>query len=118
MSFLGFMEIRWKVDGDVSGFEYSIVDYVTNRYSGQDHVQVASEIQLAVDIVQDRYPAAKNVIIQSDNASIFASQELILFIFNMNTRLDYEKNVVLSRWIFTEAQIGKHTIGKSLLISK
>ena len=91
MSLLVFMEIRWKVDGDVSRFEYSFVDYVIKRYSGQDHVQVASEIQLAVDAEQDRYPAAKNIIIQSDNAIIFASQELILFIFNMNTRLDYEK---------------------------
>ena len=28
MSLMGFMNIRWKVNGDVSGFEYSFVDYV------------------------------------------------------------------------------------------
>ena len=63
--------------------------------------------QLAVDTVQDRHPSIKKVIIKSDNAIGFASQELILFIFNVHTRLDDEKNVVLSRWIFTEAQTVK-----------
>ena len=52
MSLLGFMEIRWKVDGEVSGFEYLFVDYVTKGYSGQDHVQVAAVIQQAVDKVK------------------------------------------------------------------
>ena len=42
--------------------------------------------QLAVDAVQDRHPDSKNVIIQSDNASDFSLQELIPFIFNINTR--------------------------------
>ena len=28
MSLLGMMEIRWKLDGKISGFEYSFVDYV------------------------------------------------------------------------------------------
>ena len=68
---------------------------------------MAAVIQLAVDTVQDLHPAAKEVIIPSDNASGFSSQELILFVFNMNTRLDDEKNVVLSRWIFKEAQTVK-----------
>ena len=48
-------------------------------------------IQLAVDTVQDHNPSAKKVIIQSDNACGFASQELIPFIFNMKNRLDDEK---------------------------
>ena len=38
MSLLGFREIRLKVDGDVSGFEYSFVDYLIKGYSSQDHV--------------------------------------------------------------------------------
>ena len=59
MSLLGIMEIRWKVYGGFSGFEYSFSDYVINGYSGQDHVQVEAIIQLAVDKVQDRHPAAK-----------------------------------------------------------
>ena len=28
MRFLGIMDIMWKVDREVSGFEYSFVDYV------------------------------------------------------------------------------------------
>ena len=66
-------------------------------------MQVVAVIHLAVGTVHDRHPAAKKFIIQSDNASGFASQELIPFIFNMNTRLDDEKNGVLRRWIFIEA---------------
>ena len=95
MSLLGIMEIMWKVDGEVSWFEYSFIGYLINIYSGQDILQVAAVIQLVVDIVQDRHPVAENVIIQLDNASGSASQELILFIFNINTILDDEK---MLRW--------------------
>ena len=68
---------------------------------------VEDVIKLAVDTVQEHHPATKKFIIQSDNASGFSSQELIPFILNMNTRLDDENSVVLSRWIFTEAQTVK-----------
>ena len=54
---------------------------------------MADIIQLAVDTMQDRHPDAKKVTIHSDNASGFASQELIPLIFNMNTRLDDEKHL-------------------------
>ena len=84
------MKIGCKVDGEVSEFEYSCVDYVIKGYCVKDHVQVAAVIQLDVDTVQYHYPAEKKVIIQSDNASGFYSQELIPFIFNTNTRLDDE----------------------------
>ena len=81
-------------------------------------MKLADLIPLVFDTVQDRHPAAKKFIIQSDNASGFSSQELIPFIFNMNTRLDDEKNVVFSRWIFTEAQTRKTLFVYSLLFSK
>ena len=51
MSLLGIIEIKWKVDGEFGGFEYSFVDYVINGYSGQDYVQVAAVNQLGVDTV-------------------------------------------------------------------
>ena len=60
MSLLVIMEIRWKMDGKVSGFEYSCVDDVIKGYYGKDHSQVAAIIQLAVDTVQDHHPDAKN----------------------------------------------------------
>ena len=59
MSLLGIMEIRYKFDGKVSGFEYSFVDYVIKRYYCQDRLQVAAVIQLAVDTVQYRHLSAK-----------------------------------------------------------
>ena len=59
MSLLGIMEIRWKVDGEVSGFEYSYVDYVNKGYSVQDYVQVVAIIQLSIDTFQDRHNATK-----------------------------------------------------------
>ena len=86
------LQVRWKVDGKIHGFEYSFADYIVKGYSVQDHVQVAAAIQLAFQTVQDLHPAAKKIIIQSDNASGFASQELIPFTFNMNIRLHYEKS--------------------------
>ena len=51
MSLLGITEIRWKFDGEVSGFEYLFVDYVIKGYYGQDNMQVLAVIQLAVDKV-------------------------------------------------------------------
>ena len=54
-------------------------------------MQVTAVIQLNIDTVQDRHSDTKKVIIKSDNASGSASQELIPFIFNMNTILDDEK---------------------------
>ena len=72
MILLGFMEKRWKVIGKVRGLEYEFSDYVINRYSVKDHVQVASIIQSAIDTVKYLHPAANNVIIQSDNASDFS----------------------------------------------
>ena len=73
---LDIMEVRCKVDGEISGFEYSFVDYTIKGYSGQDHVQAEDVIQLAVETVQDCYHAAKNIIIQSYNASGFAFDPL------------------------------------------
>ena len=70
-------------------------------------MQVAAVVQLAAHTLQDRYPTAKKVVIQSYNAIGFSSQEIIPLIFNMNTRLRDEKNRMLIRWISTEAYTGK-----------
>ena len=94
MTLLGIMEIRWKVDGEVSRFEYSFVSYVVKGCSIQDHVQVSAVIQLAVDTVQYRQPAAEKAIIRPDNASGLSSKELISFIFNMNNRLYIGKKLL------------------------
>ena len=51
-----------------------------------------------------RHPNAKYVILQSDNATCFASQQHIPFIHNLNTS---GTGIPITRWIFTEAQTGK-----------
>ena len=56
---LRIIKIRWKVDGEVSGFEYSFIDNVIKGYSGQDHVQVADLIQLSIEATQDHHPSVK-----------------------------------------------------------
>ena len=118
MSFLVIMEIRWKVDGEISEIKYSFVYYVLKGYSGQDHVQMEDIIQLTVDTVQDCHPAAKNVIIQSDIASDFTSQYFILFIFNMNTRLDDEKHYCVEQMYIHRSTNRENTIVYSLFISQ
>ena len=52
MSLLVIMEIKWKVDGEVSVFEYSFVEYIIKGYSGQYNVQVEAVIQLTVDTMK------------------------------------------------------------------
>ena len=83
------MEVRWKVDGEISAIEQSFVDYIIRGYYDQDHAQVVAVIQLYVDTVQELHPAANKIMIYSDNSSGFAPHELIPFVFNMNTRLHY-----------------------------
>lgn len=107
MSMLGAMFSQWNDDGEKRGFQYSFVDYVIDGYTGQDNLQVAAVVQQMMRTVQDRHPGVKKVIIQSDNATGFASQELIPFIFHMNTKLRAECKAVVTRWLFTEAQTGK-----------
>ena len=92
-----------------------IVDYLIKGYSGQDSVQVVAVIQLAVYTVQDRHPDAKKVIIQSDNASGFPSQEIIPLIFNVNTRFYDEKSCV-EQIDINRSVDRKNTIGYSLFI--
>lgn len=68
---------------------------------------MAAVVQLAVKTIQKRHPGGKQVVLQSDNASGFASQELIPFIFNMNKQLGEQNKPVFTKWIYTEAQTGK-----------
>ena len=44
------------------------------------------------------------VFLQSDNATCFASQELIPYIYHLNAKSLSKGEWVISKWIFTEAQ--------------
>ena len=59
----------------------------------------------------------KKIIIQSDNASSFSFQELLLFVFNMNTRLHDEKTG-FERMDIHRSIERENMIGSSIFISQ
>lgn len=111
MSVLGSMEVRWKrattADKNDEGFVYKFTNYVLKGYAGQDNVQVSAVLENMIRDIGERYSAVKRIIIQSDNASCFASQDLIPFIFHLNTEFKVCNLPVIEKWIYTEAQTGR-----------
>jgi len=92
------MEVQWKVVADsTKRFEYRFADYVFKGYSGQDNVQVASAIEVIVKRVRERYPGVKEICLQSDNATCFASHELIPFIWHLNKESKSMDNPIISK---------------------
>ena len=108
MSVLGVMIVVWttKEDG-TCGFEYHFFDIVMKGHAGQDNVQVAAALELIVELVHERFPETEDIVLQSDNASCFSSQELIPYVFQMNEELSSKSFPTISKWIFTEAQTGR-----------
>ena len=92
---------------EVRGFQYKFMDYIFKGYTGQDHTQVAAAIEKIVERVKEHIPEVKKVVFQSDNATCFASQELIPFIYHMNAEARGNDCPIVTRWIFTEAQTGR-----------
>lgn len=106
MSVLGAMSVRWLQKGDDDkGFEYSFTDYCIKGYSAQDNFQVCAALQILISSIHEKFPSVKKLCVQSDNATCFASQELIPFIFHLNTEM--ESKVQIVKWIYTEAQTGR-----------
>ena len=103
MSVLGAMIVTWKT----KGFEYKFIDCVFKGYTGQDNIQMAAALELLIGIVQEQDTNIKEIIIQSDNATCFASQELIPFIYHLNGESRESENPIMSKWIYTEAQTGR-----------
>lgn len=108
MSLLGAMAVQYVEKDDKEGYEYHFLDFIFKGYSGQDNIQVASALDAIVKQVALRFPVVKEIIIQSDNASCFSSQELIPFVYHLNGEAaSYGGWPRISRWLFTEAQTGK-----------
>ena len=105
MSMLGTMIVNWS--NEKNGIVYRFENYIFKGYAGQDNVQVAAAIQQIVKVVKTNYPEIVEVILQSDNALCFASQELIPFIYHLNTQSTTIGAPNISKWIFTEAQTGR-----------
>lgn len=107
MSLLGAMIVRWVETEDCKGYEYRFSDYVFKGYAGQDNTQVAAAIEVIVNQVHKTYPYVKQIVLQSDNATCFASQELIPFIYHLNRELEEKTGPLICKWLFTEAQTGR-----------
>ena len=105
MSMLGTMIVQWS--SEKKGFVYRFENYAFKGYAGQDNVQVAAAIQQTVKEVKTNYPEIREIIFQSDNATCFASQELIPFIYHLNAKSRTTGAPIISKWIFTEAQTGR-----------
>ena len=84
MSLLDTMIVQWLTEN--KGFVYCFENFVFKGYAGQDHVQVAASLQQIVKEVKSNYLEIKEIVIQSDNASCFASQELIPFVYHLNMK--------------------------------
>ena len=105
MSLLGSMIVTWSTEKE--GFAYHFENYVYKGYAGQDNVQVAATMQQIVKQMKANFPEKKNITIQSDNATCFASQEMIPFIFHLNATSRVNELAEISKWVFTEAQTGR-----------
>ena len=106
-SCLGAMVVQWLKKGDHWGYSYKFIDIVFKGYDGQDNVQVAASIKMLVEHVHSQIPGIKEIVVQSDNATCFASQELIPFIYHLNEKSRQEGRPIITDWIFTEAQTGR-----------
>jgi hypothetical protein len=104
MSMLGCMITYHANDKQGNGhYYYKFVDFIIDGYKQQDNIQIeAILLQLKHHITQ-HFPHVTEIILQSDNASGFASQQHIPQVHHMNA----DSLPVFSTWIFTEAQTGK-----------
>ena len=119
MSVLGTMIVQWvvkmveikengvEVEKEVGGFQYKFVDYIFKGYAGQDHTQIVAAIEKIVEHMKENYPEVNEMIFQSDNATCFASQELIPFIYHLNAESKQKGFPIITNWIFTETQTGR-----------
>ena len=106
---LGSIQVVYTEKDGKLGYEYSFEDYIIKGYSGQDNVQVGAVVSTIITRIKLTKPKIKSIIFQSDNASCFASQELIPFIHHINTQMrdDRDDSVQVTRWLFTEEQTGR-----------
>ena len=105
MSLLGTMLVQWSAEKN--GFVYRFDNIAFKGYAGQDNVQVAAAVKQVIEQVKTNYPEIREIIVQSDNATCFASQELIPFIYHLNAKSRTTGAPIISKWIYTEAQTGR-----------
>ena len=57
--------------------------------------------------IGERHDGVNKIILHSDNATCFASQNHGPFIYNLNTELRENNKATITNWIYTETQTGK-----------
>ena len=69
-------------------------------------MQVASVFEIRINEVKQKYEGFSEIVVQSDNATYFASQEHIPFLHHTSAESRSNGNPIVTDWIFTEAQTG------------
>ena len=62
--------------------------------------------------IGERHDGVNKIILHSDNATCFASQNHGPFIYNLNTELRENNKATITNWIYTETQTGKSKLDK------
>ncbi len=83
-------------------FSLSFVDMVQTD-GAQDMFGTFSHIESMIDYLERKLPHVEKVVFISDNASVFANANLLLFIYAMNLT----RRVKVVRYMNTEAQTGR-----------
>jgi hypothetical protein len=73
---LGCMITSYAVNKDGIGeYQYQFVDFIIDSYKNQDNIQIAAILSQLKNHVQTPLPHVKFIVLQSDNASRFVSQQ-------------------------------------------
>ena len=112
MSLLGFMLVMRvsRINSDdeqVWGLSYHFYDVAIKKYSSQDHVQVLAVVEAIVKKIHTDFPAIKQLMLGSDNASCLSSHDSIPYVHAINLRLD---GIKINKWIYTEACTGENRL--------
>eukprot|EP00957_Ditylum_brightwellii_P055068 4173980-Ditylum_brightwellii.AAC.1 len=91
----------------LGAMEYKFVNCIFKGYAGQDNVQVALALEIMVQDTKRKHPGIKEIVLQSNNATCFASQDHIPFLFHTNAESHNNGNPIVTKWIYTKTQTGR-----------
>ena len=117
MSVLGAHLTMKSRDGNNIGSHF--VDIVIDGDGDQDVSTSAAMIEALMRSLSISYPWIRKVVLVSDNGSHFSSYDVMYFIYRMNARLHAEGiQIMVVRYVFTEAQWGKSRLDTHFSYSK
>ena len=111
MSLLGCMAIAGRPGPKGEpGLTRTFHDFICDGNACQDVQQVQHLLRCVLQEVRHCYPHVREVTLQTDNASCFASGEHVSFIHALNAHARANHGIVIKRWAYTEAQTGKSAL--------